>query len=207
MIKKFALICVFFINIFIVNIVISNEIPAIILQDRLNKINNLYVHFIQKINDINNNILEEYQGELWIKRPNLFYWHMMYPEENFLICDGRTLWFYIPVIKQVTVYCAKNIFDNIFWMLFVNDDTSLWCNYNVFQQGDYFFLKPIYNSTNMKECKIKITDYGIIEQFSIIEPNGEYIDYYLSKHNNNEINISKFAFEIPDGIQLDDQRT
>lgn len=206
MIKQLILIYFISVNFLTVNFVLADDASSLILQHRLGKINNLYMHFIQKINDVDKNILGECHGELWIKRPNLFYWHTMHPEEHFLISDGEALWFYVPIVKQVTVYCMKSISDNIFWVLFIGNNTSVWHNYNVFQQGDYFFLNPVNDSIKIKECKIKITNDGIIEHFNITESNGECIDYYLSEQNNYEIDIFKFSFNVPNDVQLDDQR-
>lgn len=185
--------------------IIAENIPTTTLQSRLDKINNLYVHFVQKSNNIDRNTVKEYRGEFWIKRPNLFFWHITYPEENFLISDGMTLWFYTPIINQVTAYCIQSISDNFFWMLFFSNKT-FWNNYNVYQQGDYFSLKPICDHVNIKECKIKITEHGIFEYFSVVDSYGECINYYLSKQNNDEIDISQFIFNIPKDVQLDDQR-
>lgn len=202
MIKK--ILYIYLVNFFVIFFVIADD-TIVVLQNRLDKINNLYVHFLQQISNFDGKLIEEFQGDLWIKRPNLFYWHVKYPEENFLISDGTTLWFYIPSIQQVTAYCTTSISDNIFWMLFFGEKTS-WNNYNIYQQEDWFFLKPIYDNTDIKECKIRITDCGIPEQFSFIEFHGECINYYLSQQNNKEIKISQFFFKKPKSVQLDDQR-
>lgn len=205
MIKQ--LIYIFIINIITIFSVIADDTSKKILQNRLNKIDNLYVRFIQKINNIDSAILEEYQGELWIKRPNFFYWHMMYPEENFLISDGETLWFYVSSIKQVTAFWIKSvIIDNIFWALITDNNILIWNNYDVSQQGDLFFLQATCSDINIKDCEIEITNCGIIRRFSFVEFNGQSIDYYLSEQNNNEINVSQFFFNIPKDVQLDDQR-
>lgn len=197
---------IFYIIFFLIHVVIANNNSVTVLQNRLSEINNLYFCFIQKNNGVDKNILREYQGEFWSKRPNLFYWHMIYPEENFLIFDGKILWFYVPVIKQVTMYCIESVLDSVFWMLFVNDNISVWNNYNVCQQGDYFSIEPSCSNISVQKYKVKITDSGVIQQFSIIEPNGEHIDYYLSQQNNNEIDVARFSFVLPEGVQVDDQR-
>lgn len=186
--------------------VIADETAIITLKNRFDKINNLYAHFIQKIYNIDGNILEECTGELWIKRPNFFYWHMKYPEENFLIFDGTSLWFYIPIINQVIVYSDKIFADNFFLALIFTKNISIWNKYNIFQQEDYFFLKLVCGNIDIQECKIKITDCGLLEQCNVLGSNGERIDYYLSKHDNQEININHFFFNLPVGVQLDDQR-
>ncbi|AAZ41020.1 LolA [Candidatus Blochmanniella pennsylvanica str. BPEN] len=195
-----------FLNVIIAITVVADDKSFFVLQNRLKKINNFYVHFIQKVVNSDNNVVLEYHGELWIKRPNLFNWHMISPEENFLISDGKTLWFYIPSIKQVTAYRLQNFSDNIFFMLFSSNNIYEWNEYTVSQKGDFFHLIPISNNFTLKECRIKITDQGTIEKFSIFEEKGQRVDYCLLDQNNNDIDISKFYFAPSKDIELDDQR-
>ncbi|WP_159715418.1 outer membrane lipoprotein chaperone LolA [Blochmannia endosymbiont of Camponotus nipponensis] len=195
-----------FFNVVVVIAVVANDISVCVLQNRLKKINNFYAHFIQKVIDADSNMLLEAYGELWVKCPNLFNWHMISPEENFLISDGKTLWFYIPSLKQVTTYWLKNFSNNIFFMLFSNENMYKWDDYNVFQQEDFFSLIPIHNDISLKEYRIEITDCGTIKGFSFIEKQGQRVDYNLSEQNNNIIDIKKFYFVLSEDIQLDEQR-
>ncbi|URJ28373.1 outer membrane lipoprotein chaperone LolA [Candidatus Blochmannia vicinus (nom. nud.)] len=195
-----------FLSVVIIISAISDDTSVITLRDRLKKINYFYARFTQKVINANDNILLEGYGELWIKRPNLFNWHMISPEENFLISDGKTLWFYVPFIKQVTAYWLQNFSDNIFFMLFSDNNIHKWDNYNVIQRGDFFYLIPIRDNCNLQECRVKITNCGTIEQFSIFEKKDQYIDYYLLDQNNNTIDIKNFSFNFSEDIQLDEQR-
>lgn len=179
-----------------------------ILQNRIKQVDNFYSYFVQKINNIDGKTIELGTGELWIKKPNLFHCHMLTPEEVFLISDGNTCWFYVPDIKQVTAHCLKKIItDNIFLRLLLNDNFSEYKHYNIIQKDNWFYLQSIsVDHTQLKECHIKITDRGIIDQFIIIEPNGQSIDYYLSRQNTKSINLNKFYFSVPKNVHLDDQR-
>ncbi len=47
------------------------------------------------------------RGDLWVKRPNLFNWHMTQPDESVLVSDGKTLWFYNPFVEQATATSAE----------------------------------------------------------------------------------------------------
>lgn len=179
-----------------------------IFQNRMKKIDNFHAHFVQKISSIDGNLIESGCGELWIKKPNLFHYHMFSPEENFLISDGKTLWFYVPIIKQVTAYCLQNsIYNNVILKLLFDFSSSEDKEYNVTQKKNWFYLQPtVYNSYNLKECKIKITDQGVMDHFIIIESNGQCIDYCLSIKHDKCIDINKFSFIVSENIQLDDQR-
>lgn len=181
---------------------------SFILQKRINQIDNLYAHFIQKMNNTDGQEIEIGQGELWIKRPNLFHCHFFNPEEIFLTSDGITLWLYIPVIKQVTAYCLKDsCFDNVFFKLLSNNNTFFCTKYKITQENDWFYLQPVFhNATNIKKCKIKIDNHGIINQFIIIELDKQVISYDLFDQSTQVIDINKFSFTIPQDVQLDDQR-
>lgn len=179
------------------------------LKNRLNQITDLYAYIIQKTNSLEKSTeIEVARGELWIKRPNLFHWHLINPEENFLISNGKNVWFYVPRLKQVTIYCLKNkIIDNIFYRLLFNNKSYIWSDYFIKQKDDWFYLKPILgNYDNIKKIGIKINNYGIIKQISIFEKNGQIINFYLSNQNFISNNINKFIFIVSDDIQVDDQR-
>lgn len=179
-----------------------------ILKNRMKQINNFHACFIQKISDITGKTIQSGQGELWIKRPNFFYYHILSPEENFLISDGETLWFYVPVIKQATAFCLKNSINNNFFLKFLFDyDLSEYKKYNVIQKKNWFHLQPIlHDYSNLEEFKIKITDQGVIDRIILIASNGQHVDYYLSKQSTQSIDTNKFSFILTEDVQLDDQR-
>ncbi|WP_331828190.1 outer membrane lipoprotein chaperone LolA [Candidatus Blochmannia sp. SNP] len=195
-----------FLSIAVIISAIADDTSVITLRNRLKKINDFYARFTQKVINANNDILLESHGELWVKRPNLFNWHMIFPEENFLISDGKTLWFYIPFIKQVTAFWLQNFSNNIFFMLFSDNNMCKWDNYNVIQKGDFFCLIPMRDNCGLQEYRVTITDSGAIKQFSVCEKKDQYVDYHLLDQNNNAIDIRKFYFDFSEDIQLDDQR-
>lgn len=57
--------------------------------------------------DGSGNAVQDGQGDLWVKRPNLFNWHMTQPDESILVSDGKTLWFYNPFVEQATVTAER----------------------------------------------------------------------------------------------------
>lgn len=69
------------------------------LKSRLDKVSSFHATFTQKVTDGSGAAVQEGQGDLWVKRPNLFNWHMTQPDESILVSDGKTLWFYNPVCR------------------------------------------------------------------------------------------------------------
>lgn len=202
------LIIYFFLNFFLFISIQADNVTVGTLKNRLKQIDDSYMCFIQKINTSEDDIKEINRGELWIKRPNLFHCHMFDPEESFLISDGITIWFYVPVIKQVTAYNFQKVIDNnILFKLLFDDDISQWNDYCVIQQNDLFYLNPIFlKNINSSRYKIKINDHGILNQFSIFESNTKQINCYLFNQRIESIDINKFRFVISEDIQFDDQR-
>lgn len=49
------------------------------LKSRLDKVSSFHASFTQKVTDGSGNAVQDGQGDLWVKRPNLFNWHMTQP--------------------------------------------------------------------------------------------------------------------------------
>ena len=59
------------------------------LKSRLDKVSSFHASFTQKVTDGSGNAVQEGQGDLWVKRPNLFNWHMTQPDESILAIPAR----------------------------------------------------------------------------------------------------------------------
>ena len=57
------------------------------LKSRLDKVSSFHASFTQKVTDGSGAAVQEGQGDLWVKRPNLFNWHMTQPDESILVSD------------------------------------------------------------------------------------------------------------------------
>lgn len=201
--KKWLITVPLFINMSIIS-VLADDIA--VLQGRLNQVHGFHAKFSQLITDAKGDIIQEGKGELWVKRPNLFNWHMTYPEESLLISDGNTLWFYNPFIEQVTASWLKDATYSVPLILMNCNSASEWHKYNVKQQEDSFFLVPKYRNSDLKQITIKVTNDGTIENLITVDRDGQKMEYQLQNQNNNPMDMTKFNFIPPHGVTLDDQR-
>ncbi|OON40870.1 outer-membrane lipoprotein carrier protein LolA [Izhakiella australiensis] len=176
------------------------------LQQRLNKVSSFHASFTQKVTDASGASVQDGQGELWVKRPDLFNWHMTAPDESILISDGKTLWFYNPFVEQASATWLKDATSNTPFMLIARNQSADWAQYNVKQQGDNFVLTPKKDNGNLKEFTITVTPSGTINQFSAIEQDGQRSNYTLKSQQNGAISPDKFKFTPPAGVTVDDQR-
>ncbi|AXF76228.1 outer membrane lipoprotein chaperone LolA [Erwinia tracheiphila] len=176
------------------------------LQQRLNKVNSFHASFTQKVTDGSGQSVQEGQGELWVKRPDLFNWHMTAPDESVLISDGKTLWFYNPFVEQVSATWLKDATSNTPFILIARNQNSDWKQYNIRRQGDSFELTPESADGNLKQFTINVSSDGTIHQFSAVEQDGQRSSYALKSQKNGAISADKFQFSPPKGVTVDDQR-
>jgi len=176
------------------------------LQTRLAKVNSFYATFSQQVTSAEGDVVQQGAGELWIKRPNLFNWHITSPDESVLISDGETLWFYTPLVEQATATWLKDATDNTPFILMTRNNLNDWMQYNVKQQNDDFELTPKKANGNLEKFTISVTTSGMIKTFTLIEQSGQRSAYRLQDQKNTEVDMSRFTFILPKEVTLDDQR-
>lgn len=176
------------------------------LQNRLNKVSVLSADFAQTVMSANGSNVQQGNGKLRIKRPNLFRMDTKSPQETQIIADGKTLWFYDPFVEQVTANWVKDAVNNTPFVLLTSNDKSHWAQYTVEQKDDRFVLKPKAKNSNIKQFDIRIDPNGVLKGFSTIEKDGQSNQYILRNITNQNLDSSLFKFTVPKGIELDDQR-
>jgi len=176
------------------------------LQQRLSKVNVLSADYAQTVSSSDGKNVQQGSGTLKIKRPNLFRMDNKTPQENQIISDGKTLWFYDPFVEQVTANWVKDAVNNTPFVLLTSDDSSHWAQYNVEQKADTFALKPKAKQSNIKQFDIRIDSEGVLRNFSTIEKDGQTNLYILRNITNQPLADGVFKFSVPKGVELDDQR-
>lgn len=176
------------------------------LQGRLSKVNSFHASFSQSVKDANGTAIQDGVGELWVKRPNLFRWHMTSPDDSLLISDGKTLWFYNPFVEQVTATWLNNVTGDTPFMLITRNDSADWNKYNIKQKGDEFELTPKAGKGSLKAFSISVTPDGTIKGFVAVEQDNQRSTYVLKGQQSGSVDASQFTFTPPAGVTLDDQR-
>ena len=172
------------------------------LQNRLNKVDVLSADFAQTVMSANGKNIQQGNGKLQIKRPNLFRMDTKSPQETQIIADGQTLWF----VEQVTANWVKDAVNNTPFVLLTSNDKSHWAQYSVEQKSDTFVLKPKAKNSNIKQFDIRIDESGVLKGFSTIEKDGQSNQYVLRNISNQNLDSALFKFSVPKGVELDDQR-
>ncbi|URL07519.1 outer membrane lipoprotein chaperone LolA [Avibacterium sp. 21-595] len=176
------------------------------LQMRLNKVDVLSADYVQKVSDAKGKEIQQGQGKLRIKRPNLFRMDNQSPQESQIVSDGKTLWFYDPFVQQVTANWVSDAVNNTPFVLLTSNDQAQWKKYTVAQSADTFTLKPKSAKSNIKQFTIRIDTDGVLKNFSTTERDGQTNLYLLRNITNQPLADNLFKFTVPKGAELDDQR-
>lgn len=176
------------------------------LQTRLGKVNSFSASFTQTVNAANGTTLQKGDGALSVSRPNLFRWESKTPDETLLVTDGKTVWFFNPFVEQVTISNLKDVTGNTPFVLLTRNNPSDWAQYNVSQKGDVFTLKPIKTDGNIKQFQLNVTPAGVINGFSVVEQDGQTSKTTLSRFSTTPVNKATYSFNVPKGVEIDDQR-
>lgn len=177
-----------------------------VLQQRLAKLNTLSASFQQVVKDPNGRIVEQGRGTFQLKRPNLFRLNSQTPQENIIVSDGKTLWFYDPFVEQVTANWLIDVVHNTPFTLLTSNNKEIWQQYQVKQKENTFSLIPKENQSRIKQFNLQITASGNLISFSTVEQDGQTNTYQLHNQSDQALPNSVFQFKVPQGVEFDDQR-
>ncbi|OEF10392.1 outer membrane lipoprotein chaperone LolA [Vibrio genomosp. F10] len=176
------------------------------LSTRLSLNDGFTATFSQQIVSPEGDIVMEGEGLVEIARPSKFRWETTYPDENTLISDGETLWYYSPFIEQVSLYWQKQAVEQTPFILLTRNEESDWNNYTVSQQNDRFTLTLKTADSTQGQFQIDIDDKGIVKGFNVIEQDGQRGLFSFSNVKLELPKNDRFVFVVPEGVEVDDQR-
>ncbi|MDH2997476.1 outer-membrane lipoprotein carrier protein LolA [Pasteurellaceae bacterium LFhippo2] len=176
------------------------------LQQRLEKASQYSADFDQTVRSSKGKEIQKGKGKFYVKRPNLFRMDTKSPQENLIVSDGETLWFYDPFVSQVTASWVKDAVSNTPFILLTSNEKSHWDQYDIKQNMDNFVLKPKSKKSSIKQFDIRIDANGLLKGFSTIEKDGQSNLYILRNISTGNVDSGLFKFSVPKGAELDDQR-
>ncbi|WP_373768144.1 outer membrane lipoprotein chaperone LolA [Glaesserella sp.] len=185
---------------------IADEASVKELQSRLEKVNQYSADFEQTVRSSKGKEIQKGSGKFQVKRPNLFRMDTKSPQENLIVSDGETLWFYDPFVSQVTANWVKDAVNNTPFVLLTSNDKNHWEQYEVKQNADTFVLKPKSKKSGIKQFDVRIDTNGLLKGFSTIERDGQSNLYVLRNITTQGISDNLFKFSVPKNVELDDQR-
>ncbi|MBE3759572.1 outer membrane lipoprotein chaperone LolA [Vibrio parahaemolyticus] len=162
--------------------------------------------FSQQVISPEGETVMEGEGSVEIARPSLFRWSTTFPDENLLVSDGKTLWYYSPFIEQVSIYWQEQATEQTPFVLLTRNRASDWDNYKISQKGNEFTLIPTAVDSAQGQFQINIDAKGVVKGFNVIEQDGQKGLFTFSNVKLGKPKADRFTFTVPKGVEVDDQR-
>ncbi|EGQ9701900.1 outer membrane lipoprotein chaperone LolA [Vibrio parahaemolyticus] len=162
--------------------------------------------FSQQVISPEGETVMEGEGSVEIARPSLFRWSTTFPDENLLVSDGKTLWYYSPFIEQVSIYWQEQATEQTPFVLLTRNRASDWDNYKISQKGNEFTLIPTAVDSTQGKFQINIDAKGVVKGFNVIEQDGQKGLFTFSNVKLGKPKADRFTFTVPKGVEVDDQR-
>jgi outer membrane lipoprotein carrier protein len=180
---------------------------AQLLKEKLAKFKQINAEFTQVVSNPQGEIINESQGLLTISRPGKFRWQVITPEEQLIVSDGQTMWLYDPFIEQVSLLNLSDAVAGTPFSLLSGADQQQWLNYKVSRDNNRFTVKPAGLQDQNNSFVFEFNEAGNIDKFVVIEEQGQRSEFKLT-HKPLAMKSSDdyFTFQIPEGVEVDDQR-
>lgn len=181
------------------------------LQRFLKDFESLEANFVQSLINENGEELERTEGVLHLQQPGMFHWSYETPYSQKIISNGDVLWVYDEDLEQLTIREMGNAIDETPAGIILGDnDISkhfLQVNMGIIEDYDWIELTPKNLEAQYKNIRLGF-DESRLGMMIIVDNLGQTtrIDFSSVKKNTN-ITSKLFEFEIPDGIDVIDERT
>ena len=172
----------------------------------LAKISSFSARYQQQVFDEQQQLLQQGQGRLLLKKVAQFRFEGEEPEPVLLMSDGETLWFYNELLEQVSIYDAKAQVGQTAFALLTTTDPLLWQQYQVIARPDVFIIHPIDSNNPVQQLTLAFDKNGISEMTVIDINQQQSVFRFTDAQLNPDIADSQFTFTVPDSVDIDDQR-
>ena len=176
------------------------------LRTHLADLKGFQAQFKQTVIDADGVSIHEAEGKLSLARPAKLNWQQVMPEQDMIVSDGSTIWYYSPFVEQVTIMDASEAINQSPFILLADDRSESWQNYEVEKQQQGFLVKSK-DDPLQAAFWVKLNADNSISRFDIIESTGQRSQFDLQGFKANPSFSEKlFKFEIPKNTMIDDQR-
>lgn len=176
------------------------------LQQKLGVISSFQASFKQQVTDHQQQLLQEGQGQLYLKQPAKFRFETSEPEPNLFIGDGTSLWHYNELLEQLSIYDAATEVNRTPFVLLTSKDAELWQQYAVEQQGEQFTIRSLDKDNPVQQLVLNFSG-DALSRMTVIDSNQQQSRFdFITVELNRPVPDELFIFIPGSDIDIDDQR-
>ena len=187
--------------------VCAAENAAEALQQQLSGMTRFYASFEQQVFDMQQQLVQQGEGTLWLQQPGMFRYEMSLPEPILFVGDGETLWYYHELLEQVSIFDAKAELERTPFTLLMSDDAELWQQYRISSIEGGYRIEAEDPASPVQYLQLQFNDAGL-QQMLVLDLNGQRSLFTFSPQPEvgQAFAASLFRFEPPADVDIDDQR-
>lgn len=177
------------------------------LADRLKPMESLTATFSQTIIDDRDELMQDAQGILAVKRPKKFYWLTQQPYEHLVVTDGVVLWQYDIDLEQITRQAFTADLDKAPALLLSGDIEQISKQFNVEVQPfdnvtEQFTLTPLVEDGLFRKLTIVFGSTGLVSM-SLLDNFDQLTDIQFSDVVlNPDVTDQQFQFVPPGDVDV-----
>jgi len=175
------------------------------LRSQLNLLNSFTAKFEQIVKDDQGDVLQFGQGEIALQQPNKISWQQ---DDTLLISDGDKTYYFDSFAEQVSIFKSEKLIQSTPFILLTSNDENLWQQYTVkMNDGAYTVSPKSLDNAQVSALVIRFSDKTKgLKGLEIKDVSGQISYFNFSNANiNPELKAEIFKFEIPAGVEVDDQ--
>jgi outer membrane lipoprotein carrier protein len=175
------------------------------LRSQLNLLNSFTAKFEQVVKDDQGDVLQSGQGEIALQQPNKISWQQ---DDTLLISDGDKTYYFDSFAEQVSIFKSEKLIQSTPFILLTSNDENLWQQYTVkMNDGAYTVSPKSLDNAQVSALVIRFADKTKgLKGLEIKDVSGQTSYFNFSNTNiNPELKAEIFKFEIPAGVEVDDQ--
>lgn len=186
-------------------------LPAI--ESAYRTIGDLRAQFVQRSYFAGLDKSEYSKGAVSFKKPGMMDWDYQEPEKQRFVADGKTLWFYQPELRQVTINDFERAFSSDIPVSFLLGLGSLQENFSLQQacrseRGLALELTPQKPDSTLQRFFLTVepTSYLPVAAKVVDISGNETTITLINSEINKGISEQQFVFAAPQGVDVIDQR-
>ncbi len=166
--------------------------------------------FEQRLYSEGGQVLEKSSGVFYLRRPGMFRWVYNEPYSQLIISDGNALWIYEEDLEQVVIKdISGNIEDSPAAIL--GGDLDLDAHYLIVDMGmdkgiDWLELTPRSADSQYKSVRLGFKDNHIAAMTLYDYLGQENFITFINTERNSPLKKELFQFEVPEGVDVIDER-
>lgn len=178
------------------------------LQDKLADLQTLQGNFSQRVYD-GHELLQEGSGRFVLERPARLRWETDAPDESLLIADGQTLWYYNPFIEQVSLFNQTDAMQANPLLLLLDAQSDNWSTFHVSYADARWTVRETESAGIAATLHLEFAqdDAQTLSRLILDDGQGQRSEFALADvYKNQAVAPQSFHFDVPEGVDIDDQR-